>query len=327
MSRSTPGVPAPNLAARLGRQPLAERSGVAYRQLATRSLLNRCSSARLPFEWTVNPYRGCAMGCRYCYAAYTHEFLGISVPEEFHNSVFVKTGGESETARRLDAVARRGERIALGTATDPYQPGEARWRVTRRFLEQVAARRRARLSITTKGALILRDLDLLETIQARSSLSIHVSLISTDAALLRRIEPLAPPPEVRLEVLRRLVSAGLRASLSVAPVLPGLTDAEPDLDRLLLAARAAGVRAVSFVPLFLRSPTREKYLRWIGDAFPRYLEAYQAAYARGAYLGGAYRRRLLATFERLRARHGLSRGWEAEPRGATAVPARQLALW
>src|SRR5262245_29847224 len=194
----------------MGQETLREQAGVSYRQLTSRSLLNKCDSTRVPFEWTVNPYRGCAMGCRYCYAAYTHEFMGITTPEEFHQTVYVKVGAEEGTARRLASILRRGERIALGTATDPYQPEEARSRVTRHFLELVAQHRNVRLGITTKGPLVLRDLDLLRRIHARSQLSIQVSLISVRTDLLRRLEPWAPPPDVRLEVLRRLTEAGLR---------------------------------------------------------------------------------------------------------------------
>jgi DNA repair photolyase len=311
----------------MGQEVVRERAGVAYHELRTRSLVNRCSSERMPFEWTVNPYRGCAMGCRYCYAAYTHEFLGVAVPESFHSSVFVKTGGEVETAQRLLAVRKRGERIALGTATDPYQPGEAGFGVTRRFLEQVAQVRGVRLTITTKGAVILRDLDLLRRIHGRSSLSIHVSLISPHSDLLRQIEPLAPPPEARLLVMRRLVEAGLDVSLTLAPVLPALTDSEKDLELLLERVRETGVRAFSYVLLFLRSPTREKYLRWLASAFPRYLEAYEQAYATRAYLGGAYRQRLQALLERLRLQHGFQKAWSDEFEAARPAKPRQLSLW
>jgi len=322
-----PGVPAPNLAPLIGSEVVRERAGVLYRELRTRSLIGRCSSERMPFEWTVNPYRGCAFGCRYCYAAYTHEYLGISVPEAFHTSVYVKTGGLAETARRLVTVRRRGQAIAIGAATDPYQPGEAEHQVTRRFLELVAQQRGLRLSITTKGAVILRDLPLLQRIHRRSSLEIHVSLISPHAELLRRIEPLAPPPEVRLTVMRRLAEAGLHVSLALAPVLPGLTDAEADLELLLERVRAAGVKAFSHVLLFLRSPTREKYLRWLAAEFPRYLEAYQRAYATRAYLGGGYRRRMHGLLERLRARHGFAKAWQVEAEPARPRPPAQLALW
>lgn len=323
-----PGVPAPSLAPLMGTTPLRERGDVVYRELRARSLLNRCSSPRMPFEWTVNPYRGCAMGCRYCYATYTHEFMGIATPEAFHSVVFVKRGAEDETARRLASVVRRGERIALGTATDPYQPGESEEGVTRRFLEAVAQHRGVQLGITTKGATILRDLDLLKRIHQRSSLSVHVSLISLDADLLRRVEPWAPPPEVRIEVLRRLAEAGIVVGLSIAPILPALTDKEADLAALLERTARAGVRRMSYVLLFLRSPTREKYLRWIAAEFPRYLEAYQQAYAERAYLEGRYRRRMRDTMERLRAAYGLENAFEAGGAAARLPrPPEQLSLW
>jgi DNA repair photolyase len=307
----------------MGSADLNARGGVTYRELRTRSLVNRCSVDTMPFEWTVNPYRGCAMGCRYCYAAYTHEFMGLTVPETFHSLVYVKTDGE-ETERTLQRAVRRGERIALGTATDPYQPGEAERRVTRRFLETVARQRGVRLGITTKGALVLRDVDVLRRIAERSELSVHVSLISTRADLIRRLEPLAPPPEVRLEVMRRLVEAGLEVWLGLAPVLPALTDAEADLDDLLRAVAAAGVRHAFCNVLFLRSPTREKYLRWLEAEFPRYLEAYRRAYQGRVYLRGAYRERIDQTLRRLRRHHGFEepRPWRQYERKAV-----QLALF
>jgi DNA repair photolyase len=236
-------------------------------------------------------------------------------------------GRGGETAARLLAVRRRGETIALGTATDPYQPGEAGFGVTRRFLERVAALRGLRLTITTKGAVILRDVELLRSIAQRSGLVIHVSLISPHAELLRRIEPLAPPPEARLEVMRRLVEAGLDVRLTLAPVLPGLTDSEADLGLLLERVKQTGVRAFSHLLLFLRSPTREKYLRWLASEFPRYLPAYETAYATSAYVRGGYRRRIDELLERLRLRHGFGRAWSDEPRAARRARPRQLALW
>jgi DNA repair photolyase len=300
----TPGVPAPNLAARMGEEDLREQGGVTYRELRSRSLLNKCDSPRMPFTWTVNPYRGCAMGCRYCYAAYTHEFMGITTPETFHSLVYVKTGAEEETARRLARVVKTGERIALGTATDPYQPAEAQSRVTRGFLEQVAQHRNVRLGIVTKGALVLRDLELLRKIHARSLLGIHVSLITPHAELARKLDPWAPPPDVRIEVMRRLVEAGLSTSLGLAPVLPGITDDEKSLDLLLGRVAAAGVRRMFTNVLFLRSPTREKFLRWLASDFPAYTEAYTRAYADRVYLRGRYREVIDARVRALKARHG-----------------------
>jgi DNA repair photolyase len=250
--------------------------------------------------------------------------MGIATPEDFHSLVYVKVGAEEETARRLAAVVRRGERIALGTATDPYQPGEAESRVTRRFLELVARHRGARLGITTKGALVLRDLDLLQRIAGRSDLSVHVSLMSPRADLLRRLEPWAPPPGVRVETMRRLTEAGIETWLGLAPILPALTDGEPDLDRLLGQVRAAGVRHLFSNVLFLRSPTREKYLRWLAAEFPRYLEAYRRAYEGRVYLRGAYRDRIQERIDRLKRKHG----FETPARDDDASsPARQLLLF
>jgi DNA repair photolyase len=320
-----PGVPAPSLAPLLGRDVVHERGGVRYHELGARSLVGRCTSPRVPFDWTANPFRGCAMGCRYCYAAYTHDYLGRDGASEFHSVVYVKTGGEEETRRRLATAARRGELVALGTATDPYQPGENAARATRRFLGLAAEVRGLRLTLTTKGSLVLRDLDLLRRVHGRGTLSIAVSLVSPRADLLRRLEPWAPPPDVRVEVLRRLVSEGLDAGLAIAPVLPGLTDSEADLEALLTAAAAAGVERVSWRLLFLRSPTREKYLEWLAREFPRLLPAYERAYAGRAHLQGPYVERLGALLERLRSRHGLDGGTFG--RGAESRPPRQLGLW
>jgi DNA repair photolyase len=321
-----PGVPAPNLAPRLGREVVRERSGVEYRELRARSLVNRCDSPRVPFEWTVNPYRGCAMGCRYCYAAYTHEYLGHEAAGSFHSTIYAKSFAPDETLRALTASARRGERIALGTATDPYQPGESELRVTRRFLECAVQVRGLRLGITTKGAIILRDLDLLTRIHGRARLSIQVSLNSLDAELLRRIEPWAPPPDVRIEVLRRLAEAGLRVGLSLSPIRPGITDQEQKLDALIGRAAAVGVRRMWGSLLFLRSPTREKYFDFLAREFPRYLEAYRRAYAGTSYLSGPYRERIEAMVRRLREKHGVSRDDAAES-GAYARSPEQLGLF
>jgi DNA repair photolyase len=321
-----PGVAAPNLGPLMGQEVLRERSGVVYRAMQARSLVNRCDSPRVPFEWTVNPYRGCSMGCRYCYAAYTHEYLGLKAEDSFHSEIYAKTGGLDETARRLAIAARRGERVALGTATDPYQPGEAQFEVTRRFLERAVQLRGLRLGITTKGALVLRDLDLLRRIHERSALSVQVSLTSPNADLLRRLEPWAPAPEVRIEVLRRLCEAGLRAGLSLSPILPGLTDREEDLDELISRVKQAGVRRMWCSLLFLRSPTREKFFDFLSREFPQYLDAYRRAYAGRTFLAGGYRQRIQAMVRRLREKHGLAREDAAES-GAYARSPQQLGLF
>jgi DNA repair photolyase len=266
------------------------------------------------------------MGCRYCYAAYTHEYLGLEAADSFHTAIYAKTGDLEETTRRLVTTTRHGERVALGTATDPYQPGEAELRVTRRFLERAVQVRGLRLGITTKGAIVLRDLDLLLRIHERSRLSVQISLNSLDAELLRRIEPWAPPPEVRIEVLRRLVGAGLRVGLSLSPILPGITDQEESLDALIGRAAAVGVKRMWGSLLFLRSPTREKYFEFVAREFPRYLEAYKRAYAGSSHLGGPYRKRIEETVRRLREKHGLD-SEDAAVSGAYARLPEQLDLF
>jgi len=197
--------------------------------------------------------------------------------------------------------------------------------VTRRFLECAAQIRGLRLGITTKGAIILRDLDLLARIHERGRLSVQVSLNSLDAELLRRIEPWAPPPDVRIEVLRRLAEAGLRVGLSLSPILPGITDQEEKLDALIGRAAAVGVRRMWGSLLFLRSPTREKYFDFLAREFPRYLEAYRRAYAGASYLSGPYRERIEALVRRLRETHGVKR--DDEDAGAYARPPEQLGLF
>jgi len=322
-----PGVAAPALASRMGSEILLERGGVRYHPLRSRSLLSRCTSTNVPFDWTVNPYRGCTMGCRYCYAAYTHEYMGLDARSAFHSVIYVKEGGEAETARRLGVAARAGALVALGTATDPWQPGEASAHVTRRFLEIASSLRGLRLAVTTKGALVLRDLDLLRRIHERSTLSVAVSLISPHADLLRRVEPWAPAPEARLEVMRRLATSGLDVGLALAPILPALTDGEADLDRLLAEVAAAGVRRVNWRLLFLRSPTRESYLAWLEREFPPHVAAYRRAFAGRSHLGGAYPLRIAARVERLRRKHGFrdeAFGRSARPRSAGAT---QLSLF
>ena len=173
---------------------------------------------------------------------------------------------------------------------------------------------------------MLRDLDLLRRIHDRSSLSVHVSLNSPHADLLRKIEPWAPPPEVRIEVMRRLAEAGIEVWLGLAPVLPAITDTEGDLDELLRRVAAAGVRRLFSQVLFLRSPTREKYLRWLEAEFPRYLEAYRNAYKDRVYLAGRYRERVRGMIARLKARHGFVDRDDEDHEGPPR-PAEQLPLW
>src|SRR6187455_1749616 len=206
MARSGP--PSPGLVKRIGGIVDARR-GAEFQELKSDSLLNRLTGSGMPFGWTVNPYRGCEVGCVYCYARPTHEYLGHADPAEFESRIYVKRAEPGRLHEALKKARESGEEIAIGTATDPYQPADGRFRITRDVLRAIARVRGLRVGLTTKCASITRDLDLLAEIAARSELMINISLISLDADLLRTIEPRAPRPDLRLGAMRALAGAGV----------------------------------------------------------------------------------------------------------------------
>jgi DNA repair photolyase len=312
-----PGVPAPNFVKRIG-VVVERRPGVDFQELHSRSLMNRLSLPSMPFGWTVNPFRGCEFGCRYCYARPTHEYLGHGEPEEFEERIYVKRGEDQQLLADLRRARDSGQEIALGAATDPYQPAEGRFEVTRQVLQAMARVQGLRVGITTKSALVTRDLDLLGTIAAASELWVNFSVISLDAALLRLLEPRAPRPDLRLRAMRTLSAAGIRTRVFIMPVLPLITDGAAGLGELLRAARASGAREAIAQPLFLEFLERE--FPW---AVPRYRELYpEPGNAPRAYREG---------MERLVARLAREAGFSARSRDervrdeASARP-RQLSL-
>src|SRR6202451_189711 len=195
-------------------ESLREGRNVEYFTLAAKSLLNRCVSRRaLPFTWTINPYRGCEFACRYCYARYTHEFMEMRDGAEFEQKIYVKQHTADLLRRELRRV-KPGEAIALGTATDPYQPAERRYEVTRSILEEFARHRGFELGIVTKSNLVVRDLDLLRAVAKANKLSIHITITTLNVDLARILEPRAPRPDLRLDAVRALHGAGLRVGVS-----------------------------------------------------------------------------------------------------------------
>src|SRR3979411_1325544 len=205
--------------ARLASQGELLREGhqVEYFTLPSRSLLNRCVSNRaMPFTWTINPYRGCEFACRYCYARYTHEFMEMRDSSDFEQKIYVKQY-EAQLRRQELHRVKPGEAIALGTATDPYQPAERRYEVTRTILEEFARHSGYELGIVTKSNLIVRDLDLLRDVARSNALSIHVTVTTMNAELARILEPRAPRPDLRMEAVRQLSEAGLTVGVSASP--------------------------------------------------------------------------------------------------------------
>src|SRR5262247_3423748 len=223
-----PGIAAPGMAERLG-VTVDERRGVEYHQLHSKDLLNKFNGWPMPFGWTVNPYRGCEMACRYCFARYTHEFLGLDDRSAFERRIYVKDADRHRLVAELRRARRSGQVVAIGTATDPYQPAEGRFEVTRRVLEAARMVPGLSLSITTKSTLVSRDAALLHEISAASDVTVNLSIITVDAALAWRLEPRASRPDLRFAAMKALADAGVAARLFVMPILPGLTDAERNL--------------------------------------------------------------------------------------------------
>lgn len=303
--------------------PRAEaKRGVEYFFLPVRSILNRCDSARVPFPWTINPYRGCEFGCRYCYARYTHEYMEID-GGEFERKIYVKRDAAGVIDHDLAAKCGAGEHIAMGTATDPYQPAERDFGVTRSLLERMALREGLSLSITTKSDQIVRDIDLLQRIAARSELQINITVTTLRAPLARVLEPRAPRPDLRLGALRRLREAGLAAGVFVMPVLPGLTDSEEDLDRLARGAREAGALWMGGTVLFLMPSSLRQFLPFIEKRYPRLAERYRRWYVERNGPPERYRRDMHERFARLRKRYGLASG---PARRCEEKPCAQLSL-
>ena len=195
--------------------------------------------AACPFAWTLNPYRGCEFGCKYCYARYTHEFMEMRDGEDFERKIFAKVNAPELLREELQAAKDRSLPIALGTATDPYQPAEIHYRITRRMLEVCERFEGLELSITTKSTLILRDLDLLTALSRKSRFSIHMTVTTLDERLARLLEPKAPPPAKRLEAVLSLARAGIYVGVNLMPIIPGITDAPQAMEAV--ARQASGL--------------------------------------------------------------------------------------
>lgn len=326
-------------------QPLGAQRDIRYYDAVAKGVLNSPESTGMAF-WSINPYVGCAFGCAYCYARYAHRYVaersvaaggdGSAAAElaelpawlAFERRIFVKRNAALVLRAQLHAAQPgrakgapgapgaksrlaglwRGETIVIGTATDPYQPAERTWRVTRGLLEVLAEERKLRVVLITKSPLVVRDLDVLARLAQRSALTVHVSLITLDRALARRIEPRAPTPEARLRGIARLAQAGIDVGVNIMPVLPGLTDPPAMLDALVRQVAAAGASHVNACALRLRVTARQRYLPFIEAEFPHLTARYRAAYARGHQMGDRYREGL-RRFLRERCReHGISYG-------------------
>src|SRR5213080_2898444 len=294
-----------------------------YFVLPVKSILNQCDSDRVPFDWTINPYRGCEFACKYCYARYTHEYMELD-GAEFEKKIYVKKDAASLLAWDVthkysyESEASGGARpdhIAIGTATDPYQPAEREYGVTRACLEELAKREGLSISIITKSNQIVRDIGLLQRIAERSNLGIDITITTLRAGLTRLLEP---RPDLRLAAVKQLREAGLSVGVSASPLIPGITDREGDLEAVAEAAREAGAQWFFSGVLFLMPSSAKQFLPFVREKFPRLAKQYEQWFAKNGYAPEEYRRKASERVARIREKYGFrSRPWVEKKRTAT----------
>jgi len=302
---------------------LDERArGTKFVELPVRRILNSSVATGMGF-WSVNPYVGCEFGCAYCYARDTHrytverahdqgqlseeafrEFRGEEGWEAFERRIFVKSGAADVLVRTLDPARLAGASIVIGTATDPYQPAERRFRLTRAILEALGRHRGLSIGIITKSPLVVRDIDLLAELGGRHRVSVHMSIATIDAALARRLEPRSPVPAARIRALARLAAAGVRTGILIAPIIPGVTDGRAALSGLIAAARSAGASYAVGSPLRLGPAARRRFLPYLEREFPELAPRYRRHYAGADHVTRGYHDALDRRLEELQREHG-----------------------
>jgi DNA repair photolyase len=296
---------------------------IEFKAMKARSLMNHSVSKRMGWvAWTINPYRGCEFGCRYCYARYTHQFLqpepiayvpagAYDAPVQswatsFEHEIYLKENAAWLLEQELKRIDPRQE-IAIGTATDPYQPVERRVGITRSLLEVLARREGFRVSIVTKSTLIERDIDLLKKIAESNTLVVHITITTTDAALARKLEPRAPRPDLRFAAVKKLRAAGIVTGVLCSPLLPGINDTPRALDAVASRAAAAGASFLGAHPLFLKSCSRPTWMSFVREHFPHLLDDYRKRFAKADFVDATYRETVSERVRSACRKHGLSR--------------------
>lgn len=312
-----------------------EFRGITFHEVRARSIVNRVPGAsRMPFEWTVNPYRGCSHACVYCFARKTHSYLDLDTGIGFDSQIVVKTNAPELLRRELGSPRWTGAHIAMGTNVDCYQRAEGRYRLMPGIIE--ALRDRANpFSILTKGTLILRDLPLLKESAEVTDVGISVSVGFTDTTLWRTVEPGTPSPAARLGAVRALTDAGIECGVLMAPVIPFLGDAPEQLRATVRAVAESGATSVTPLVLHLRPGAREWFTAWLGEHHPHLVPRYERMYAGGSYAPTWYQRRITRQVHELAeefgigpSRRGAARKIVTPERPASPAPtaATQLSL-
>jgi DNA repair photolyase len=294
-----------------------------YREEPCRSALNRVRG--MPFEWSLNPYMGCAHRCTLCYVRAFEQRADRPADDRYGRSIRVKTNVAEVLAAELARASWKGEGIAIGAATDPYQPAEGRYRLTRSCLE-VLARAANPFSLITRGPLVVRDVDVLQEASARADVAITFSVPTLDEEVWRTTEPGTAPPRQRLRALRELVDAGVKAGVGMAPILPGLSDRPEQLAEVVKAARQAGATGIWANLLYLRAGTREHFLEALARDWPEQLEGYERLYDGRAYLPQAEAQPVRTLVRELAREHGVRDRRRSGPRPPRAPEQLSLAV-
>ncbi|RMI42380.1 Rv2578c family radical SAM protein [Streptomyces triticirhizae] len=295
-----------------------EFRGVTFHEVRARTIVNRVpGTSRMPFTYTVNPYRGCTHACVYCFARKTHSYLDLDTGLGFDSQIVVKVNAPELLRRELSARRWRGEHIAMGTNVDCYQRAEGRYGLMPGIIE--ALRDHANpFSILTKGTLILRDLPLLREAAAVTDVGISVSVGLLDAELWRTVEPGTPAPERRLDVVRALAEHGIGCSVLMAPVLPYLADSPGQLRATVRAIAAAGATSVTPLALHLRPGAREWFMAWLAEHHPGLVRHYEILYGNGSYAPRWYQRRITGQVHELAAEYGMGPAYPGAHRSPRA---------
>jgi DNA repair photolyase len=296
-----------------------------YQEIRCRSALNRVDG--MPFRWTLNPYRGCTHGCHYCFARRYQHQLELGEGDDFASVIFVKTNFVEVLRRELARPSWSREQAALGTATDPYQPIEGRYQLTRGALE--ACRDAATpVGIVTKGPMVVRDVDVLQALTARAECEVYMSVPSIDEDAWRRLEPGTAPPLQRLRAVRALTDAGIHCGVLMAPLVPGITTRASVVEATLKAAADHGARSVGAMVLHLEGGTRSHFLRILGQEYPHLVAGYERLFV-GKYATASYTDEVQRMVGLLKAKYGMAnrrRGEAVDTATPPAEPTRQLPM-
>jgi DNA repair photolyase len=304
---------------------IAEKRRVEYRTLPTRKWLNRCDSQRVPFQWSINPYRGCEYGCKYCYARYTHEFLERRDVQAFETEIYAKDWDPAAFQRELKAV-KPGDILGIGTATDPYQPAERKFGRTREVLEGLKSLYGTSIFITSKSNLVTRDIALLKDLAVYNEIGVTLTVTTMDRELARLIEPMAPRPDLRMQAVAELADAGVRVGVIANPVMPLITDTEANLESVAKAAKEAGAYQFGAHVLFLKPCAQRVFFPFLAERFPQYLARYETSFSTSPFLRGAYPERIRELVNDIRNRVGIS-SRDLDRMKPPQLPGSQMALF